>query len=327
MSVPDHLTEFAGLPVRCFEPDLVDTGEDAAVDPAAVAWRIEAEDDDDAWNLPLSPAFAETFQQFLDTVDTTRVTALVIGSWGYAAMNRAPIEQLVAATDRLPALRALFVGDITSEECEISWIQHGDIGRLLTAYPRLERLWVRGAAPQGVDDSRLTLAPLRHERLTTLVIQAGGLPGDIVRAIGASDLPALAHLELWLGVAFYGGDTTVDDLTPILAGRLPALRRLGLRNAEHADEIAAALAGAPVLARLDELDLSLGTLTDAGAAALLAGQPLTDLRVLDLHHHFMTEAMTDRLTAELEPAGVRLQLADRQARRRGDDARYTAVSE
>ena len=83
----------------------------------------------------------------------------------------------------------------------------------------------------------------------------------------------------------------MEDLAPILAGaRLPALKHLGLRDAEIADEVAAALAGAPVVARLETLDLSLGTLSDAGAAALLAGQPLTHLRKLDLHHHFLSDA-------------------------------------
>ena len=42
------------------------------------------------------------------------------------------------------------------------------------------------------------------------------------------------------------------------------------------------------MARLKTLDLSMGVLSDVGAEALLAGQPLTHLRRLDLHHHFLS---------------------------------------
>lgn len=329
MSVHDHLTEFAGLPVFSFEPDTVDAPDPASIDPMAVAWRIGTwEDDDDAWEERLSPAFAQLFQRFLDTVDTSRVTALVIGTWGYAAMNEAPIEQLVAAADRLPALRSLFLGDITQEECEISWIKQGDVGRLLAAYPRLRSLSTRGAVTMAADEQGMVFAPLRHEHLTSLTMQSGGLPAEMIRAVGESDLPALNHLELWLGVAYYGGGATVDDLGPILSGqRLPALRALRLRDAENADEIAAALAGAPVVAQLEVLDLSLGTLSDDGAAALLAGQPLTRLRELDLHHHFLSHVMIRRLGAELGAAGVRVNLDDQLVLDERRDGRYVAVSE
>jgi hypothetical protein len=330
MSLHDQLTEFAGLPVLRFEPETVDTLDFAAIDPAGVAWRIAGwEDEDDDWEKPLSPTFEGLFQRFLDSVDTSRVTALVIGTWGYAAMNYAPIELLASAADRLPALRSLFLGDIPQEECEISWIRQGEVGRLLSAYPRLRTLTTRGGGPQGVDEEGLTLVPVRHSRLTSLTMQSGGLPGAVVRAVGDSDLPALASLELWLGVAFYGGDATIADLGPILSGqRLPALRELRLRNAENTDEIAAALAGAPVLAQLEVLDLSMGTLGDDGAAALLAGQPLTHLRELDLSHHFLTEPMMRRLTDELGAAGVRVNVADQLVPDGWQDGgRYVAVAE
>jgi hypothetical protein len=329
MSVPDQLTEFAGLPVLRFDPGTVGSPDLSTVDPAAVAWRVETwEEDEESWDLPLSPAFAAIFQRFLETVDTSRVTALVIGSWGYAAMNEAPIELLVSAADRLPTLASLFVGDIPSDECEISWIKQGDIGRLLAAYPLLRSLTTRGGGSQTADEPGLTLAPLRHQHLTSLTMQSGGLPSAVVRAVGESELPALTSLELWLGVAFYGGDATVEDLGPILSGqRLPALRELRLRDAELADEIAAALAGAPVVAQLEVLDLSLGALSDDGAAALLTGQPLTQLKQLDLHHHFLNPAMMRRLEAELGAAGVAVDLSEQQDMELSREDRYVAVSE
>ncbi len=66
-------------------------------------------------------------------------------------------------------------------------------------------------------------------------------------------------------------------------------------------------------------------LSDTGAAALLSGQPLTHLKRLDLHHHFVTAEMATRLREELEPAGVRVDLSDAQTERR--ENRYIAVSE
>ena len=59
---------------------------------------------------------------------------------------------------------------------------------------------------------------------------------------------------------------------PVLAGNVfPHVTRLGLRNAELTDDIARALPASTIASRLVHLDLSMGTMTDAGAAALVAG--------------------------------------------------------
>jgi hypothetical protein len=272
MTISSNLETFAGRPVVEFTPD----GAAGVPDPAAVAWRLRLESygDDDR-------SFGELFDQFLGSVASDRVEALVVGTWAtemYDASAAVVVGRLGADAARLPRLRSLFLGDITSEEFEVSWIKQTDVTPLLEAFPALERLRVRGG-----DD--LVLRPARHDHLVELAFEAGGLPAGVVRAVGGCDLPRLEHLELWLGTPEYGGDTGVDDLTEILAGaRFPRLRQLGLRNAEIADQVAAALATAPVVARLEVLDLSMGVLTDQGATALLTGQPLTHLRRLDLHH-------------------------------------------
>lgn len=306
MTIHDYLTTFAGLPV------VASAEKEAPADPAAVAWRIEVED------FEADPAeFEAAFGQLLERTGPAGPTALIIGQWGSAYDTAFPTDLLVRNAARLGRLRALFIGEMSSEECEISWIQQGDITGVLEAFPALERLWVRGA--EG-----LALTPLRHQGLRELVLQSGGLPATVIRAIGACDLPNLTRLELWLGVDQYGGDARADDLAPILAGRsLPALTHLGLRNAEIADEVAAAVAAAPVVARLAELDLSLGVLGDAGAESLLAGQPLTHLKSLDLSHHFMSPELAQRLVDELP--GVAVDVSDRQ--REEEWGRYTAVSE
>jgi hypothetical protein len=303
----EHLTEFHGLPVH-----EVDEGDTSA--PAAeVAWRI-GEHLDDGY-------FPETFQRFLDEVDCDRVRAVVIGSWGWAYEDdRAdvPIRLLSEAAPRLPALEAIFLGDYISEESEISWIGQDDITPLLTAYPRLKRLDVRGG--EG-----LVLRPVTHAALETLRFESGGLPASVVRAVGESTLPALRHLELWLGEENYGGDSGPEDWAAILAGEgLPALRHLGLQDSERQDEVAAAVATAPIVARLESLDLSMGNLGDEGAEALLSGQPLTHLRRLNLRHHFMSEKMTERLAAAL--TGVDVDMSEPQEEDEYGD-RYIEVSE
>lgn len=307
MTINENITQFAGLPVVTFDPAT------PPADPAAkIAWRLHV-----GYEQP-ADAFAQLFATWLDTVDPASVPAVVVGDWGDAWDREFPVHLLVDAAPRLTNLRAVFVGEMTFDECEISWILQPDLTPLLVAYPALEVLRVRGAMS-------LKLQAIQHTGLRELAIESGGLPAHLTRAIAASDLPNCAHLELWLGTGNYGRDTTVDDLAPILDGTtLPSLRTLGLRNAEIADEVAAALATAAVVAQLETLDLSLGTLGDDGAAALLDGQPLTHLRRLDLHRHYLSDDMMTRLPAALPGVGV--DVTDQQTE---DEhmGRYVAVGE
>ncbi|MCU1642051.1 MAG: putative cytoplasmic protein [Nocardia sp.] len=317
MAISDHLQEFHGLPVFEF-PDIA--RKVTLPPPETVAWRIAIEPYGDS-----AETWPEAFARFLETVDSTQVRALVIGSWGESDEDSAPIiAALIEAKDRLRALRGIFLGDITYEENEISWIHQSDVSPLLASFPELEEFGVRGG-------EQLAFPALTHTALRNLSVQAGGLGAEVVQGVGASELPALETLDIWLGVSWYGGTATVADLEPILSGaKFPRLTHLALRNSEIQDEIAAAVAGAPVVARLTTLDLSMGTLGNEGAEALLAGQPLTHLRKLDLHHHFIGPEMQKRLIAALEPAGVVLDLSDAEVEDEAEDPedrRYTAVSE
>jgi hypothetical protein len=305
---------YAGLPVftvLCEESEV----EAPPPDPGAVAWKLEAGE----WNDDAPEEIAASVQWFFEHVDTTKVTAIVLGEWedNYEESCEPVITALAGNADRLPELRSVFLGAMSPEQSEISWIQQADVTPLLAAFPRLERLEVRGG-------TGLEFPAVRHQSLRVLRFETGGLPAEVVRGVGASDLPALEHLELWFGVDRYGGDSTVADVAGILAGeRLPALRHLGLQNCPYADELAGAVAAAPVVARLQTLSLSMGSLGDEGATALLSGQPLTHLRRLDLHHNYLSESMAARLPAALP--GVELRLDDRRSRE--EDWHYVAVSE
>ncbi|GAA2029104.1 STM4015 family protein [Catenulispora yoronensis] len=310
----DALATFHGLPVFEFavaEPE--DLGEQGGVPDDLEAWAFRVGSGDYE-----GPEGQAVWQLFLSSVDTTRIKALTLGAWcpdeagtGWDEYQAA----LIAAADRFPALEALFVGDIPVELSEVSWIEQEDPGPLLAAFPNLVEFGVRGTA--GVQ-------PLVHERLRELTIQTGGLPPQSVRNIGSSTLPALTGLDLYLGTVHYGGGATAEDLDGVLSGAaFPHLRHLGLRNAEDTDNLAAAVAHAPVVAQLETLDLSLGMLGDAGAAALLAGQPLTHLRRLALQHHFLSDEMISRLWEALPTTEIDV---DEQLTERGGD-RYIAVTE
>ena len=317
----DALAVFHDLPVFVFSfehPEDLSPG-DTPPDVEAWAWRVGVAEYGDATGEDIFPLF-------LETVDTQRVKALILGVWsGDVSGEEIDVFQreLLAVADRFPALEALFIADVPQNMAEISWIEPADPGPLLAAFPGLRVLGMRGRLDR--------IEPFTHARLEELVIQSGGLPPEVVRALGVSTLPALTRLDLYLGTQSYGGLAGADDLQAILGGdALPALRHLGLRDAENADEVAAGLAHAPVVAGLESLDLSLGTLSDVGAAALLSGQPLTHLKRLDLHHHFLSDAMIERLYEALPSVELDLseQLELQAPYREGDEPyRYVALAE
>lgn len=322
MGISEHVDTFFGRPVADYDP------ERGIEDPSGTIYRLtsaEAFEDPGAAN-----SMTDLLAQFLADPGAAQAPGLVIGMWEEAYSDPAGAERvvaaLVAARDRLPALRALFLGDIIYEECEISWIQQTDVSPILAAYPDLECFRVRGG-------SGLVLGTPRHEALRSLIVESGGLDAQVVRGLAAGELPRLEHLELWLGDEGYGATTTVEDLAPILQGdRFPAMTYLGLRNSEIADAIAVALASAPVLGRLHTLDLSLGNLSDEGARALLESPVIRALTKLDIHHHYVSmsrDYMAPGLLHSLANLGIELDASDPCEAHvyDGESYRYIAHSE
>ncbi len=81
-------------------------------------------------------------------------------------------------------------------------------------------------------------------------------------------------------------------------------------------------ASSNVLERLEVLDLSLGTLSDKGAKALLGNPLLAKLKRLDLHHHYMSDASVKSLVQAFD---IDIDVSDQQ---QDDDGwRYIAVAE
>lgn len=279
--ISTHLTRFAGKPVFDFEAG--STFENPAGHIPRL--RVEFESEGSAVDL---------FRELLESDDSEQLTGVVFGVWSGEVFEDTPaeiVEALVAAAGRLPQLRALFIGDMISEENEISWIHQCDLSALWDAFPRLEVLGIRGT--EG-----LSLGNMRLNHLRELTIQCGGLPKSVLAELAQAGLPDLERLELFLGTNGYGWDGTVEDLQPLLSGeKFPKLKHLGLCDSEIADEVAAAVVKSPLIKRIESLDLSLGTLGEEGAAHLLASDDVKRLKKLDLHYHYMSDATAKKVAA------------------------------
>ncbi|MGB0384697.1 MAG: STM4015 family protein [Ardenticatenaceae bacterium] len=278
MAISGHVTSFAGREVKDF-----DQGSGIS-DPLKVAYALRVDYED---------TFSGLLDRLLQDPQATQLEALVIGSWAeemYDEDSAPVVADLVSARDRLPNLKALFIGDITYEEFGISWIQQSDMAPVLAAYPNLEVLQVRGG-------NGLHFSSLRHDTLKKLVVQTGGLSPTTIADICAAHLPNLEHLELWLGSEDYGGDATVEDVVPIISGNLfPKLSYLGLADSEIADQIANALLQAPVMKQIKQLDMSMGTLSNKGAEALIDALIGSSVKWLDVSQNYLSEKMIQRLS-------------------------------
>lgn len=168
--------------------------------------------------------------------------------------------------------------------------------------------------------------PIRHNHLKALIVETGGLSRDTVAQICNMNLPALEHLELWFGSEDYGGDCWVEDLNPIIfAEKFPKLNYLGLRNSQFTDEIVSVIIGSPILDYISVLDLSMGTLTDAGAEELLNCSAINNLDILNISENFLSQEMIEKFSG----LDVRV-LANNQKEEDEDsyiDGRYCSVSE
>ena len=232
--------------------------------------------------------------------------------WNGRVLHYRP-EIEVIALHAPPCLERLVLG--AWSEHDISWTGVGDISPLYEALPRLTALELQG---QDAD-----LGEVKLPRLRRLVFRSGGLPEDTLAALHRADWPALEQLELWFGDEDYGGSPSVEAAEPFLrAERLPALRELGLRNAMFTDELCQRLPAATILPRLSRLDLSMGTLSDEGAGALLARpEAFAHLERLDLRASYLSPKMCARLSGLCADVDTRFQNAPRRT------GRYVSVGE
>jgi uncharacterized protein (TIGR02996 family) len=244
---------------------------------------------------------------------------LVVGRLGvFDEYAYQPVADAIAKA-RPVNLRRLDFADFHSEDTELSWSDLGDLSKMLRALPRLEQLKLRGGG--------MALGTLDLPHLRSFGVETGGLSSAATRAISSARWPQLERLHVYFGSDNYGAEASIDDIVPILAARgLAKLRHLGLMNAEFSDEIAEQLGRSKVLRQLETLDLSLGTLGERGARAILAQRDrFAHLKQLDLADNFIP----DDLCAELSRVCGSVSIGDQEEPDEwdGEEHRYVSVGE
>lgn len=310
MSISSNVAYFNGQRVEDFDLE-------KGIQDPSIAYRFRTDYD----GKP--NAVVNAIQVFLKDEKIEHVQNLVIGMWG-VEHDESPneiIQILVQSKDKLKNLKGIFFGDITYEENEISWIENTNHAPVLDAFPNLEIYQVRGG-------NGLSFGKLEHANLQKLVVQTGGISKKVLKEVAEADLPALEHLELWLGARDYGFDSSVEEVMATYRGtagktsHLPKLTYLGLRNSEIADEIAKNLQGDSILDKIEVLDLSMGMIADEGAKALFDNPAIKNLRKLDLHHNFISDDWAEKLA----DMGLKVDLSERDTEEE-EDYRYVEVGE
>lgn len=255
---------------------------------------------------------ATLIEEIKNDSDLPGLSELIIGSWGDPCSEGVQplIDGMIEIQKKEGAfshIKSLFVGDMSYEECEVSWIMQGNYSKLWDALPDLEQFGVRGSED-------LELGQLQHGHLKELDIVCGGLSKNVIASIRDSKLPALERLTIYIGVEDYGFDGSIDDITALLErSDFPALRHLGIENSEIQDEITQAVFQSKYISQIESLSLANGTLTDKGAQIILDNlKNYPNIKNLDLHYNYLTDSMCSRLEALAEECVVTLNVDDSQ---------------
>ena len=196
--------------------------------------------------------------------------SLVIGCVRSGDQDNSTIAALVMNPGPRPPLRELVIADFDDSEIDSIDISRAPIGNLVglgKAYPELDTLILKGTGDVALDGLALP-------RAKKLALRTSTMTKRTLATILAAPWPMLEDLELWFGEIErgYGAECTVKDILPLFARPLPALRALRLMNSPFSDEVVPAILAWPGATRLETLDFSLGTLSDAGALVLAASR-------------------------------------------------------
>lgn len=236
---------------------------------------------------------AETMaEDILADPEFSELEELIIGGWGgeYEDDCQPILDAIADNADKFSHITKLFVGDMDFEVCEVSWIMQGNYSRIWKAMPQLKELTIKGSM-------ELTLGEIEHENLESLTIICGGLGKDVIKEIEKAKLPNLKKLLLYIGVENYGFDGDAGTIKELLANSdFPKLTYLGIEDSEIQDELTEVVLESKYISQISTLDLSNGTLTDKGGSLLLEKLPdLPNIRKLDVHHHYLSDEMMEKL--------------------------------
>jgi uncharacterized protein (TIGR02996 family) len=209
--------------------------------------------------------------------------------------NDQQVPAVIAEAKKYPwaaELVSLHLGDVDGN---IDMAHHmiGDVGKAISkSFPGLRRLKLHSSAQtwRGGKET-FGLSGIQLPELRELTIETCSMSKGRLAHVLAAKLPKLEKLELWFGSENYDGDANLKGLTKLFAGAVfPTLRHLGLRNAEFENEIAIAMTSSKIARQLESLDLSMGTMTELGADALIAGaKSFPKLKALNLDKNFLSK--------------------------------------
>jgi predicted DNA-binding WGR domain protein len=220
---------------------------------------------------------------------------LTVGLTSWEGGGLSEVHRSIAGGIVHPHLEQVFIGDFHWEQQEISWVAHGDVSAWFAKAPNMKRLRLHGA--------NILLGKLEHPKLARLEVETGGLPEASLVSLAQAKLPELTHLEVWFGRTQYGGSTNIEALRPLFSSKgLPKLEHLGLQNSEMQDSIVTELVGSKLLAAVSSVDLSMGTMREPGARALIANAAkLEHLKSLNLSKNYIPADLCTQLRTALGP--------------------------
>lgn len=217
---------------------------------------------------------------------------VIIGQYtpGYDTGIEPVLEYFIEHKDKLQHIQSFYFGDMSYEECEVSWIEQGNYEKFLKSFPNIKELTIKGSI-------ELSFGKLVHNNLEKLEIITGGLPKNVIEEITNSSLPNLKSLVLYFGIEDYGFSGDIEDIKNLINNdSFPKLKELGLVNSEIQDDIVKEILESKLLMQLNILRLSYGTLTDKGGQLLLDNiDKLKHLELLDLEYNYLSEEMADKL--------------------------------
>jgi uncharacterized protein (TIGR02996 family) len=196
-----------------------------------------------------------------------------------------PISSQKDVVDAIAAARPLVLRRLQLGDVEYGF---ANIGRLDQTWPALAP--VHELVLQG----DFSLGDVVLPELRTLDIWPNPFRKKLARELVEAQWPALRTLSLHLGYCF---DHVVRDLVALIHRTdMPALVDLRLLAFRHAQTLIEQLSRAPLLARLETLDLRHGSISDHGVRPILANAgAFAHLSRLDLSDTAITAKMFARL--------------------------------
>lgn len=232
-------------------------------------------------------------QRILTDLELPQLKSIVIGSYGASwdeCSSQEILDSFVEHKEKLSHIESFFIGDMDSEECEISWITQGNYESFIKSFPNMKQLIIKGS-------NDLVLGNMEHNELRSLKIICGGIPKSVLQEVSNAKLPNLEILTLYLGIDDYGFDGSLEDIKPLVSKQLfPRLQTLGLVNSDIQDEITKIILDSDILPQLKKLQLSYGTLSDIGGQYILDNvEKIKHLVYLDCEFNYLSNSMLKKL--------------------------------